>query len=485
MGRPLPRFLALASFLMVSVVAHAQTPKLVHSRSLSTARETGNNFRIQYGGPVGTGTLGSNLLTLRITYPHGSSVSAISDNKSSTYTLGATADSGSGGWVTSLYYVPGVSAGITQITVSFSASVSDWHGAVQEYSGVATSSPGDGTCSSSTAAPTNVQCSAAIQTGTNGDLIVASTMAVGGSSSRLCGNTSSSMAPGTGFMLDSADTYCSDADEEFVQTSAGAITPSFTISGNTSTYNIVAMAFRAASGAGTTPTGMYILHQQHLQISEGSNTQVSYFVSSGNLIVASLDVGSTNSGGNIVTIDTCTPSNTWTKRTPAGTDMPQILFIPSAAASTNLKCTVHSGQPTDTGIIVIYDVVGAASSPEDVDSDGVFASGTALTNLPDITPTTQPGIAFAAENTGTGPSTAVGSGFLWDNTPYTGETDQGQLNNGDGWQHFFYTSTAQIPFSWTQAVSSSTMQAFAIAFKAGPATPKPAPPTNLKVTSIQ
>ena len=142
MGRPLPRFLALASFLMVSLAAHAQTPKLVHSRSLSTARETGNNFRIQYGGPIGTGTLAGNLLTLRITYPHGSNVSAISDNKSSPYTLGATADSGSAGWVTSLYFVPGVSAGITQITVSFSASVTDWHGAVQEYSGVATSSPG-------------------------------------------------------------------------------------------------------------------------------------------------------------------------------------------------------------------------------------------------------------------------------------------------------------------------------------------------------
>src|SRR5580704_18607646 len=165
MGRPVLRFFILTLCLMVSIAARAQTPKLVHSKSLSTTGEPGNNLKIQYGGSMGTGTLASNLLTLRITYPHGSTVSSISDNKSSAYTLGVSADNGTGGWVTALYYAPGVAAGITQITITFSQNVSDWHGAVQEYSGVATSSPADGTCSSSTTAPANVQCSAAIVTG--------------------------------------------------------------------------------------------------------------------------------------------------------------------------------------------------------------------------------------------------------------------------------------------------------------------------------
>ena len=462
----------ISQIFVFPVVALAQTPTLVYSNSLAAPGESGNGFRIQYGGAMGTGTLPGNLLTLRMTYPHGATVSSIADSLSDTYILGVSTDSGSGGWVTALYYVPGVAAGVKQITITFSSGVTDWHGAVQEYSGVTASTPGDGSCSNHS---TTVKCSAAITTTGNNDLIVASAIGLG---SGIRGNTMTSVAPGGGFFLDSADTNCSDADEESVQASAGSITPAFAITGNSEVFNIVGMAFKASAGAGTNPTGMYILHEQHLQIGEGSNTQVSYFVSSGNLVVASSDVGSTNSGGNIITIDTCTPSNTWTKRTPSGTDMPQILFIPSAAVSTNLQCTVHSSQPTDTGIIVVYDVVGAASSPEDVDSAGLYASGTALTNLPDITPTAQPGIAFAAENTGTGPSTAVGSGFLWDNTPYTGETDQGQLNNGDGWQHFFYTSTSQIPFSWTQAVSSSTMQAFAIAFKAG----NQGAPTTVAVT---
>src|ERR1700722_5656632 len=122
MGRAVLRFFVLALCLIVSIGARAQTPKLVHSKSLSTTGEAGNGFKIQYGGAMGTGTLASNLLTLRMTYPHGSTVSSISDNKSSTYTLGASADSGTSGWVTALYYVPGAAAGVTQITVNFSQS---------------------------------------------------------------------------------------------------------------------------------------------------------------------------------------------------------------------------------------------------------------------------------------------------------------------------------------------------------------------------
>ena len=149
-----------------------------------------------------------------------------------------------------------------------------------------------------------------------------------------------------------------------------------------------------------------------------------------------------------------------------------------------MHCIVHSGMPSDTTLLVAYDVVGAASSPEDVDSPYFSTNGTTIAG-PILTPTAQPGIAFAVENTGLGPSSGVKAGFNYDNTPYTGETDSGRLNNGDGWQHVFYTSTAPLAFSWTQVNSSSSMATFGIAFKAGPITARPAPPTNLRVTSIQ
>jgi hypothetical protein len=476
------RPLVLTLLFAVPTLVQAQTPRLVYSKSLSATSEAGNNFKIVYGGSMGTGTLAGNLLTLRMTYPHGATLASISDNKSSTYAVGVSTDSGSGGWVTALYYVAGAAGGINQVSVSFSGSVSDWHASLQEFSGVATSAPGDGTCSSNTAIPATVQCSSSIVTGTSGDLVVATTMLVGGLGGNLCGNTSSSIQPGGSFVLDAADPYCSDADEEFVQSAAGAVTPSFSIAGTSAGFNIVGMAFKPAA-AGTNPTGMYILHQATVEINQGTSSQPNYFVSSGNLLVASVDDSNMNSGGNIVTIDTCTPSNSWTKRSP-NAGAPQMFFIASPAVSTNLHCTVHSGQPGDTTLLAYYDVVGAAASPEDVDSGFVQSQGATISG-PTLTPTTAPGIAFAVSNTGLGPTTGVSAGFIFDNTPYTGETDAGKMNNGDGWQHAFYNNTSPLAFTWTQANSSSWLNSIAIAFKAGPASAKPAPPTNLKVTSVQ
>jgi len=465
-------------FFMVSFPAHSQT--LVHSRSLSAPHESGNAFQITYGGSMGTGTLANNLLALRLTYPHGSTVSSIVDNLSDSYTLGVGTDSGAGGWVTALYYLAGTRAGIRQITVTFSAAVSDWNASLREYSGVATVSPGDGTCSNSA---TSVQCSSAITTTTPGDLIVAST-SLASASNTLGYNALTSITPGSGFSLDSADTYIDYADEEEVQTTAGSNTPSFTMTGVSGIYNTVAMAFKAA-GLGTNPTGMYILHQHHQELNQVSS-QVYYFPSSGNLLVASVDDGNDNSAGNSVAVDTCTPSNTWTHRTPTGFDIPQILFVPLLSGSTGMFCTVHSGGPNHSTIVVSYDIVGAAAPPEDVDSIAFHGSGGTLTDAPDVTPTAQPGIAFAVSNTGVGPTTGViGTGFIFDNTPYAGESDAGQLNNGDGWQHIFYTNTSQIAFGWTQANSIQFLQAFAITFKAAPVSAQPAPPTNLRVTSIQ
>lgn len=479
MKLPIRRPVALALLIFAPTVAHAQTPKLVYSKSLSATSESGNNFKIVYGGSMGTGTLAGNLLTLRMTYPHGSTLSSITDNKSSTYTLGASADSG--GWVTGLYYLAGAPGGISQINVNFSASISDWHASLQEFSGVASSGPADGSCSSSTTTPPTVQCGSAIVTSASGDLIVATTMLIGGLGGNLCGSTSSSIQPGGSFVLDAADPYCSDADEEFVQSAAGSVNPSFSIAGSSAAFNIVGMAFKPAA-AGTNPTGMYILHQATVEINQNASSQTNYFVSSGNLLVASVDDSNMNSGGNIVTIDTCTPANTWTKRSP-NAGAPQMFFVASPAVSTNLHCTVHSGQPGDTTLLAYYDVAGAATSPEDVDSGFVQSQGATISG-PAVTPTSAPGIAFCVSNTGLGPTTGVSSGFVFDNTPYTGETDAGKMNNGDGWQHVFYNSLSPLLFTWTQANASSWLNTIAIAFKAGP-TNKPAPPTNLKVTSIQ
>jgi hypothetical protein len=465
-------------FFPFAFSAQAQTPKLVYSKSLAAPGESGNGFKITYGGSMGTGTLANNLLTIRITSPHGSTVSSIVDNKGTTYTLGVSVDSGSGGWITSLFYAAGIQAGVTLITVNYSSSVADWHGAVMEYSGVATTSPADGTCSNSN---TNITCSSAITTTGSNDLVIASMIGLG---STIEWNRLSTITPGGSFFLDAADTQCSDADEEYVQPSAGAVTPSFTVTGSSQSFNIVGMAFKAQPNAGTNPTNMYILHQQHVQVSgSGPATFNSYFVSSGNLLVVSFELGTTFT---TYSIDSCTPSNTWTKESE-GSYWPQFFYLPSSATfSTNLHCTVHGGGSGNNGMFVIYDVVGAAAIPFDVlasgqsQGNGGFVSGT-------VTPTIAPGIFFGAANDGIGPVTRVGAsgtaGAIFDNTTYTGETDAGQLNNGDAWQHLFFNSTSTITYTWTMANGSSYMQASGIAFaSAGGGLLPPAPPTGLKAT---
>jgi len=454
-------------FLLVCGSASAQTPTLVHSLSSASpsaagrASEPGNAFQIQFTGSMGTGTLAGNLLVLKITYPSGSTVSSIADNELSAYTLGPTVTSGTG-WTTRLYYTANTAAGINVITVTFAAAVGDFHFSAQEYSGVATSSPADGSCTGSGASA--VSCSSAIATTGNGDLIVSSAIDAQ-SSSYLCGDPSTAITPGGGFFLDAADPFCSYGDAEYTQPSSGAITPSFTFTGNGDAFNIVAIAFKAAT-AGTNPTGMNIRHIEKVVVMSGMNTQPYYFVSTGNLIVVSNDVGANN-----VTLDTCSPgpASPWTVVVPTSgvTEFQgEVLFNPNAATSTNLKCTMHSAGG-NVAILAIYDIAGAATSPEDVVSIGVANGGASLTDFPSVTPAIAPGIAFVPLNTGMGPITAAPGG-LFDNTPYVGETDSGMLNNGDAWQHQFYTSTSALNFAWTQANSGSYAQAFAVSFKSAP-----------------
>ena len=343
--RILITLVGLTVFSSFLTPARAQTPNLVYSDSLAAPGESGNGFKIQYGGAMGTGSLAGNLITLRITAPHGATISSIADNKSDSYTLGISVDSGVGGWVTALYYVAGAPAGITQITVNYSASVADWHGAVMEYSGVATSSPADGTCSNHS---TTIQCSAAINTNGANDLVVATMIGLSGG---ILNNKLTTITPGGSFFLDAADTKNSNADEEFVQNTPGSITPSFTVTGSSESFNIVGMAFKSAT-AGTNPTGMYILHEQHTTAPNGGASQTTYFVSSGNLVVASVELGS----GDPYSISGCSPSNTFTKQTE-GSLWPQFFYLISTASfSTNLHCTI-SNSGDDNAIFVIYDVV--------------------------------------------------------------------------------------------------------------------------------
>lgn len=464
----------LLAFLLLPCSLRA-APALVYSQCTPAANETNAtpfHYNVKYWGPLGTGSLASNLLVADINYANGITIT-ISDNKSSTYTAGPVANSGASNMVLDRRFVAGVSAGVTAVTITTNVANADFQICMEEFSGVATSSPSDGSCSSIDTGPATVDCDATFTTTTAGDLIFARGIHGTLSGGTFCNDPSTGVTIGSGFTPTNIQRFCTQVGEYEVQSSAGAVNPSFTLTGNAFNYNFVAQAYKAAA-AGTTPSGMYIAHKSRIPINTAS--QVFDFVTSGNLFVGAVDDQNTNSGGDVVTIGSCTPSNTWTKVAPTTSD-PQLFYVAGASPSTTLHCTATAGASGNSTLLQLWDVVGAATSPQDASatcSSGASGQchkeqGTSVTSpwndAPDITPSTSSGISFAVIQIGNGPINATCGSFLLENTSYNGESDTGKMNNGDGWEALFYSSTAQQAYCWN-AANSSTFSSVALAFKA-------------------
>jgi hypothetical protein len=234
---------------------------------------------------------------------------------------------------------------------------------------------------------------------------------------------------------------------------------------------VLAQAFKSAS-AGTAPgTGIRINHQYTLQITSASQNFL--FPSTGNLIAASVDDPNNNTTGDIISSITTSPSNTFTKVAP-GSTLPQLLYVCSASTAPTLSGTVTAGAPGNSTLIHFYDISGAASSCHDVDASTTGMMTIAnqdVIDAPDITPTTANGLVLGVIGFGTGPTTGVvGASFVYGNTPYTGETDSGKLNNGDAWSHVFNSSASLQAFAYHVSNGGilSAWAALAVAFKAAP-----------------
>jgi hypothetical protein len=119
------------------------------------------------------------------------------------------------------------------------------------------------------------------------------------------------------------------------------------------------------------------------------------------------------------------------------------------------------------------DIAGAHATPADGSAwaTGTQGAGAAdVTTCPSITPTTNgSGITINVIAFGTGPpTTAYGPvGAITGNTGYTGDTDGGNMNYGDGYAHFFHTSNAAQTWNWHTATPvASGWIAQAVVFKA-------------------
>lgn len=140
------------------------------------------------------------------------------------------------------FYFPNVTNGATSIVMTLGASSAQLGLVMQEWSGIATSTPLDGHAGNVAANGATVT-STAITTTVNGDLIYG---AFGNDN-----NGNNITSAGGSFTLRNNETSVNIADESQVQGTAGSISASFGITG-TGGGPIAVAAFKAAAGGGPT-----------------------------------------------------------------------------------------------------------------------------------------------------------------------------------------------------------------------------------------
>ena len=273
-----------------------------------------------------------NCLVLGVQFKSNGTVSSITDDKGNAWVNGPTVTNASFGRTMSLYYAPNVAAGTKKIQVHFSNG-SYPHAVISEFYNVATSNPLDGSAASSTS-----RTAGTITTTRAGDLIYEWGAALSSTYSEGGAFNGTSIGAGTNFTLLSADLQVGSGDQYFVQPTAGAVTPTFSASGN-ATWGSLAVALKSAQAGTAPPSGIRIVHLQHilLQSVRAQNRPepiVMQFPSTGNLLI-----GLYNSAGPFATSVTDGLGNTWSAPASAIRCCPtsQIVWAANARTSPNLS----------------------------------------------------------------------------------------------------------------------------------------------------
>jgi len=350
------------------------------------------------------------------------------------------------------------------------------------------------------------QSPGAIITTVNGDLIYEWGASISTNSGDGGGFNGTSITPGSGFTLLSADLQVGSCDEYEVQQSFGSISPSFT-SSPSSTWGSLAIALKPAH-AGTAPssTGIRIVHIQHTLIgslsTEGSAPPLPLqFPSSGNLLVGMFE-------NNVVASSvTDSANNTWnlpSSLVASNSNNPswyfsQIMYAPNANTSPNLggiTLALQGGAQASQAFLTLYDIAGADPSPFDV---GAVASGDNMVNgnFPTVTITPSNPGELVLSNTAIDFNTINGvlAPAILDSVVNTQDDDipggQGTSNSSldedNGRAHVYNVNTNPITFTFTmnETYSGSNFPGAenwvtaAAAFKpsANP-TPTPTPPPS-------
>ena len=371
-----------------------------------------------------------------------------------------------------------IAAGIRHLTITPTGGTSTGFPsyAISEYTNCATSSAVDATFSGNSSAP-NFTIGSQTTTA-DGDLIWMFAADVTSSD----GNAMGPFTAGPGAILLTADRNSGVVVQEQIQSTHGAINPSFSVSG-TDSFTAVAVAVKAAP-AGTAPgPGIRIVKLLQQSISPTAGPSFSaQFPTRGNLFAMTY-LGELGAGNTDLTSIVDSNGNAWTQ---AGTNIwdgslgvGQIWYAANPTASAIQTQTLTPRNAYADGAFhstaFFYDITGAATAPFDV-----FASTVGLQNesgnltTVSITPTTPNGLvlAIAPINAHTISGLANPATYLTD-AGVASDSDGGDTTwaEANGWGHVYNTSTSPLTFVWTTQNNTAGVlqwEAGAASFKKAP-----------------
>ncbi len=226
-------FLPIALFLFLAPQTNASIAFV--SSATSTVAAASTTFNI----PAFT-TFAGNLLVVTVRLSNNSATTTVSDSVGNTFvraTVSTTTTPGQG----EVFYAANIGAGTDTITVNFGASVGGV-GQVEQYSGVATSTPVDTTSTANNGTGTGTSCASGAITPNNPNELIF------GMCVQQTANTFA-LTPGGGFTLRGFTTRTGSQD--MVQGSATTTSSTFTI-GNSDGYIAAVVAFKPQVAAATT-----------------------------------------------------------------------------------------------------------------------------------------------------------------------------------------------------------------------------------------
>jgi hypothetical protein len=468
--------LFLLPLLVWCAPAHAIAVKFIQATENSGVNNaTATTYVVRFPNA----TLSGNLIACFFNTGTGNTGGTVADNIGNTYTRRVNV---TGSQRVAEFDSQGATLGTQVITYTPSTGVNNIQGECAEFAGIASTSALDGTCSRTGTSGTTVNCSSAITTTVNGDLILHYGVQDTG-----VGMTSWTNGGGSWkFCEGCTDIQIGQALQYQVQATAGAITPSMT-QAPTHNFDTVAIAFKADSTKGTLPSGIHVYSATHANILAATASPIKIPVTcdssnSVNLIIVKTLVVDAKA----VTAISDTAGNTYSftetsLSSGSGSGNLRIGYTSTTftCSQTNVLSVTYTGSGGSGDTVIVLSVAGAATAPA-FDTTGSRVTGTDSTttahsiNGSAITPTTTGGIVVSMMGlTNPGPSdTASASGggtavsLAGTSNPEAGSGDMDE-NNGYSLQYNTASSARTMSFHFpATAGGAGSFASISASFKA-------------------